>query len=79
MFINVAIPGGQSFRQKLQGLTIIKLYTREESSVERSPLVVENCVGVEVTRVLMFPIQISIVKTAGIRADCFGRPMIFCK
>ena len=79
MFVNVAIPGGQSFRQKLQALAIIKIYTLEESSVERSLLVVENCVGVEVTRVLMFPIQISIVKTAGIRADYFGRPMIFCK
>ena len=67
-----AISGGQSYCQKLQGLAVIKIYTLEESSVERSPLVVVNCVDVEVIRVLIFPLQISIVKTAGTRVDYFG-------
>ena len=67
-----AISGAQSYCQKLQGLAVIKIYTLKESSVERSPLVVVNCVDVEVIRVLIFSIQISIVKTAGTRVDYFG-------
>ena len=58
----VAIPDGQNFREKTASTSRYQSKF-SVSSVKGSPVVVANSVDAEVTRVLIFPVQIS--KTAG--------------
>ena len=75
----VAIPDGQNFHQKLQALVIIKIqisiHQKEAHSELCQPITVGHC-ELQVTRVLIFPIQISVEQNQNLQVlepNTFGQ------